>query len=89
VDNLQKERLEMLKKSVENRRMEVMNYQINIDNFTLAIAKIESEHSDKQYMLDFSAHLSDLLQSSIVEQAKEKLMMEVIEQQLQDEDGCL
>jgi len=84
VVDTQQEKYEILATSAEARQREVLNYQINIDNFTLAIAKIDLEYSDKPYMLEFSKTLSDLLQSSVVEQAKEKLMLDVIQQQLQE-----
>ncbi len=76
------DRKNFLKGAAETRRNDVMNYQINIDNFRLAIKKIEKDYMDKPHMVDFSYHLKNLLQSSIEEQDKEKLMLDVIEQQL-------
>ena len=76
-------RIDILRASAEGRRAEVMNYQINIDNFRLAIAKIEAEHADNPEMAEFSERLRDLLHSSEVEQLKERIMLEVIEQQLE------
>ena len=74
---------ETLKSAADGRRQEVMNYQINIDNFRLAIAKIETEHADNPDMVAFAAQLSDLLGSSLREQLKEQIMLEVIESQLE------
>jgi hypothetical protein len=74
---------EILRAAAQGRRAEVMHYQINIDNFTLAIKKIEVEHSDKPAMLEFADHLRGLLASSLTEQLKEIIMLEVIEQQLE------
>ena len=73
---------EMLKTSLEARKREVIEYQVNIDNFRLAIAKIQAEHVDKPEMLEFSTHLQQLLSSSLTEQLKAIIMLEVIEQQL-------
>jgi len=76
-------RKETLRAAAEGRRNEVMNYQINIDNFRLAIAKIEAEHADNVDMVAFADQLEDLLASSLREQLKEQIMLEVIEQQLE------
>ena len=76
-------KLDILRAAAEGRRTEVMNYQINIDNFTLAIAKIEAEHANNPEMVAFSDRLKDLLHSSVTEQLKERILLEVIEQQLE------
>lgn len=76
-------RLDILRAAADGRRAEVMNYQINIDNFRLAIAKIEAEHSGKPELVVFADQLRSLLASSEVEQLKERIMLEVIEQQLE------
>lgn len=78
-----KGRLEILFSAAKSRRDEVENYQINIDNFRLAIRKIEMEHADNPAMIEFADHLRNLLASSITEQLKERIMLEVIEQQLE------
>jgi len=83
MNNLQTTRQETLRAAAEGRRNEVMNYQINIDNFRLAIAKINSEHADNPDMVAFAASLKDLLTSSLREQLKEQIMLEVIEEQLE------
>jgi hypothetical protein len=61
----------------------VANYQTNIDNFRLAIEKINAEHADNADMVAFADQLKDLLASSLREQLKEQIMLEVIEQQLE------
>jgi len=76
-------RKETLNAAAEGCRNEVMNYPINIDNFRLAIAKINSEHADNPDMVAFAASLKDLLASSLREQLKEQIMLEVIEEQLE------
>jgi hypothetical protein len=80
---LEDERLEILRAAAADRRKGFTNYQINIDNFRLAIEKVEKEHADKPHMVDFAEHLKSLLQSSLAEQDKERVMLEVIEQQLE------
>lgn len=80
---MHEEKLKILRDAVQVRRAEVMHYQINIDNFTLAIKKIEVEHWDNDHMLEFANHLRGLLASSRTEQLKESIMLEVIEQQLE------
>lgn len=77
------ERIETLKAAAEGRRSGVMHYQINIDNFRLAIAKIEAEHMHNPAMVDFANQLRDLLASNETEQLKERIMLEVIEKQLE------
>jgi hypothetical protein len=75
--DLKQERLEILRAAFEQRSRDVMFHQINIDNYRLAIGECGSDLSE------FAAQLNDLLQSSIREQAKERVMLKVIEQQLE------
>jgi hypothetical protein len=83
MNKYEEDRINILKASAEARRSEVMHYQINIDNFRLAIAKIEAEHASNPAIVDFAEHLRGLLASSETEQLKERIMLEVIEQQLE------
>jgi hypothetical protein len=77
--NLEKERIDILRAAVEQRERDVMHYQINIDNYTLAIAEIEANCPD---LSEFAKQLQELLTSSLREQAKERLMLKVIKGQL-------
>jgi hypothetical protein len=79
---LDEERLKILTDAYEHRKREVMHHQINIDNYTLAIAEIEANHADKAHMVEFLERLRDLLASSIVEQDKERVLLKVIGDQL-------
>jgi hypothetical protein len=72
----------ILKAAAAQREQEVMHYQINIDNYRLAIAEIEQNHANELHMIEFANNLKDLLQSSLQEQAKEKVMLKVIQSQL-------
>lgn len=72
-------RNELLTTALEARIREVTEYQVNIDNFKLAIELI-GEDTD---LLDFKHQLNNLLQSSILEQRKAQIMLDVIRSQLE------
>lgn len=80
--NLEQERIQILKNNLAARQREVMHYQINIDNYRLAIRKIESGNLTD--LEEFANQLKELLNSSIKEQAKEQLLAEVILEQLKE-----
>lgn len=71
-------RQEMLKSALEGRIREVTEYQVNIDNYRLAIERI----GDDETMQEFKAVLENLLQSSVVECRKAQLMMDVVAEQI-------
>lgn len=75
-------KLDTLKKALAGRDDEILNYQINIDNFRRAIAKIEAEHMDKPEIVEFRDRLKDLLRSNEVEQLKAKIIRDVIAEQV-------
>jgi hypothetical protein len=81
--NLETERLKMLTDAHEYRQREVMHHQINIDNYALALEEIAEKHPEEKVMLEFANQLRNLLASSIVEQAKEIIMRDVIAKQLE------
>jgi hypothetical protein len=72
-------RNEIMNTSLEARINEVTEYQVNIDNFKLAIEKIGND-ADLQ---DFKSNLKELLASSIAEQRKAQIMLEVIQSQME------
>lgn len=80
--DLEQEKLNILTSSLEQRKKEVLYYQINIDNYTKALSLIEEKYSDRDDLQSFVDQLNALLESSILEQTKEKIMLEVIEDQL-------
>jgi len=86
--NLEQDRIKTLTDAAEGREREVMNYQINIDNFSRAIAEIEANHTHEPHMVEFAERMRDLLQSSLIEQAKERLLLKVIRDQL-EEAACM
>lgn len=79
---------ETLALAIKTREDEVQHYQINIDNYAAAIAKIEVQYSGNdtisQAMQEFKKQLQDLHASSVIEQAKAQLMLDVIKEQLED-----
>ena len=79
-------RTEILVTAAAGRRDSVLNYQINIDNFRLAIIKIETEHANNPAMTKFADDLRGLLTANETEQLKELIMLEVLEQQLEGQD---
>lgn len=80
---LDEERKDMLTQAAAHRAREVMHHQINIDNYRLAIAEIEANHTDEAHLQDFAALLRDRLASSLVEQSKERILLKVIKSQLE------
>ena len=68
---------ELLESSLAAREREIIEYQVNIDNFRLAIKQVED--ADLQ---EFKTQLQTLLASSLLEQKKAKLMQTVIQYQL-------
>jgi hypothetical protein len=71
--------LEILTSALDGRIKEVTEYQVNITNFSLAIERI----GDDPELQDFKANLEGLLASSILEQRKAQIMLDVIQSQLE------
>jgi hypothetical protein len=70
---------DVLNQALAAREEEVLHYQINIDNYRLAIDKADQDVD----LIDFAKHLRDLLSSSILEQKKAIIMRDVIRDQLE------
>jgi len=76
-------REEILKTSLDARIQEVMHYQINIDNYTLALEEISKLPPDERHELSaFTEQLYTLFASEKIEQKKAKIMLAVIKQQV-------
>jgi hypothetical protein len=75
-------KLQTLRAALEDRTKEVMDYQINIDNFTRAIAKIDSEYADDPSLVPFKENLINLLASNKAEQLKAIIIRDVIAEQV-------
>lgn len=75
---------EILTAALDARIQEVMHYQINIDNYTIAlneIAKLSDE--DQKELAEFAQQLKSLLASEKLEQKKAQIMLNVVKQQLE------
>ena len=70
---------EILTSALDIRIKEVTEYQVNITNFSLAIERI----GDDPDLQDFKVNLEALLASSILEQRKSQIMLDVIQSQLE------
>lgn len=79
-----KTRQEILAMALEAREQEVMHYQINIDNYSLALEEISKLPADERVeMSKFADQLRELLASEKLEQKKAKIMLAVIKQQVE------
>ena len=76
-------REEILAASLDARIQEVMHYQINIDNYAIALEEIGNLPPDERAELSaFTNQLRELLTSEKLEQKKAKIMLAVIQKQL-------
>ena len=75
-------KLETLQFALTARNDEIEGYQINIDNYTRAIAKIDAEHADNPAMVDFASKLKEMLEQHKTEQLKSIIIRDVIADQL-------
>lgn len=70
---------EILTSALDARVKEVTEYQVDINNFRLAIERI----GDDLELQEFKALLEGLLASSLLEQRKAQLMLDVIKSQVE------
>ena len=76
-------REEILKSSLDARIQEVMHYQINIDNYRIALEEISKMSDDDRAMLSgFSDQLRTLMASEKLEQKKAQIMLTVLQKQV-------
>jgi hypothetical protein len=76
-------REEILAASLDARIQEVMHYQINIDNYAIALEEIGNLPPDERAELSaFTSQLRDLLTSEKLEQKKAQIMLNVIKRQV-------
>jgi hypothetical protein len=73
---------EILTQALIGREQEIMGYQINIDNYTLAIEHIKT--SGDSDLNEFREKLEALLTSEKLEQKKAMVMHHVVKQQLEN-----
>jgi hypothetical protein len=74
--------LEILTAALDARVKEVTEYQVNIDNFRLAVARIGADPE----LQEFKAQLEGMLLSSLLEQKKAQIMLDVIQSQIGGSD---
>ena len=77
-------KLESLQSALDSRNDELLGYQINIDNYTRAIDKINAEHQSNPAMIEFRDRLADMLESHKTEQLKAMIIRDVIADQLNE-----
>jgi hypothetical protein len=78
-----KTRQEVLTASLKAREQEIMYYQINIDNYAIALKKIsELSPSEQIELSSFAEQLNTLLASEKLEQKKAKIMLSAIQEQV-------
>jgi len=77
-------KLETLKLALDGRKEEIFGYQINIDNFTRAIEKINTEYSGNPEIIEFRDKLIDMLDSHKTEQLKAIIIHDVIAEQINE-----
>ena len=70
-------RKEILAAALDARIKEVTEYQVNIDNYRLAIERI----GDDEELRQFKEQIQALLASSLLEQRKAQIMLDVIRSQ--------
>jgi hypothetical protein len=76
-------REEILASALEARGQEIMHYQINIDNYTLALDEINQLSVDERAELSaFAEQLRTLLTSEKLEQKKAQIMYSVVKKQV-------
>jgi undecaprenyl pyrophosphate synthase len=76
-------REEILKSSLDARIQEVMHYQINIDNYRIALEEISKMSDDDRAMLSgFADQLRTLMSSEKLEQKKAQIMLTVLQKQV-------
>jgi len=77
-------KLETLQSALDARNDELLDYQINIDNYARAIDKINAEHQNNPAMIEFRDRLADMLESHKTEQLKSMIIRDVIADQLNE-----
>jgi hypothetical protein len=78
-----KTREEILAMSLDAREQEIMHYQINIDNYTLALEEMGClPPADRAELAGFEEQIRGLLASEVLEQKKARIMFAVIKKQV-------
>ncbi len=75
-------KLSILLPALEGRDQELLTYQINIDNYRLAIAKISADHADNEDLLAFRDELQTRLDEELRQQSRARIIRDVIADQV-------
>ncbi len=75
-------KLQTLQSALQPRNDEILDYQINIDNYIRAIEKINAEHADNPAMIEFRDLLANMVESHKTEQLKAIIIRDVIADQI-------
>jgi hypothetical protein len=76
-------REEILSATLKGREQEIMHYQLNIDNYTLALEELAAlSPAEAAELSGFADQIKNLLASEKLEQKKSKIMLKVIQRQL-------
>lgn len=79
------DKMKFLQEEARRREGEIFHYQLNIDNYERAVKKIDAMPDwEKDIIPDFRDGLEKLLESEYREQKKSKIMLEVIQDQLEE-----
>ena len=81
-------KLELLTQNAEMRRASIQAYQMNIDNYALAVADINENFADDPEMQAFKTRLEELLVTERREQGKERIMLRALETQIAQLNGA-
>lgn len=73
---------EIIAENVISRRQSVMMYDINITNYEMAIAILDTQEILDQDEIQYRARMVELLASEQRERKKEALILQVLEAQL-------
>lgn len=80
-------KLATLKSALSAREEEVLHYQINIDNYAAAMRRIKEKYQGEDQisvaMREFYKQLQELHDTSLVEQTKAQIMLDVIREQVE------
>ena len=83
-ENPPQTREEILAVSLDARIQEVMHYQINIDNYTIALEEIGNLPPDERVELSaFAEQLRTLLTGEKLEQKKARIMLSALKRQVE------
>jgi len=71
---------EILSDALGYRKQELLNYEINIENYKRAIEKSKSDPD----LQDFRDNLEQILKTEIIEKKKSQVMHDIISEQLEE-----